>query len=123
MDYQRDEHRMHLIVCHLVFCPKRRKAVLGGAIAQDCERLIRQKCTEKGWQALALAIRPVHVHLFIRVFPTPAAAEVVKEIKGLTSLRQKHPVLLRLPSLWTRSSFASTAGNVSEETIRRSIEA
>jgi putative transposase len=125
MDYQRDEHRVHLIVYHLIFCPKRRKAVLGGTIAQDCDRLIRHKCAEKGWQVLELAIHPDHVHLFVRVFPTHSAAEVVKEVKGLTSheLRKKHPVLLRLPSLWTRSYFASTAGNVSEETIRRYLEA
>jgi putative transposase len=125
MEYQRDEHRVHLIVYHLIFCPKRRKAVLGGVIAQDCERLIRQKCAEKSWQVIELAIHPEHVHLFVRVFPTTSAAEVVKEVKGLTSheLREKHPTLKRLPSLWTRSYFAATAGNVSEETIRRYIAA
>lgn len=125
MDYRRDEHRVHLIVYHLIFCPKRRKAVLGGEIARDCERLIQQKCQEKGWEVLQLAIQPDHVHLFVRVFPTNAAAEVVKEVKGLISheLRRKYPVLMRLPSLWTRSYFASTAGNVSKETIRRYIDA
>jgi REP-associated tyrosine transposase len=116
---------VHLIVYHLIFCPKRRKAVLGGDIARDCECLIRQKCEEKGWMILRLAIQPDHVHLFDRVFPTNSAAEVVKEVKGSTSheLRRKYPVLMRLPSMWTRSYFASTAGNVSEETIRRYIDA
>jgi putative transposase len=110
MDYLRDEHRVHLIVYHLIFCPKRRKAVLGGAIAQDCERLIRHKCAEKGWEVVQLSILPDHVHLFVRVFPTNSAAEVVKEVKGLTShdLREKYAVLRRLPSLWSRSYFAST---------------
>jgi len=31
-------------------------------------------------------------------------------------------VLLKLPSMWTRSYFVSTAGNVSSETIRKYIE-
>lgn len=125
MEYQRDEHRVHLIVYHLIFCPKRRKKVLGGSIAEDCDCLIRQKCADKGWEVFQLAIQLDHVHLFVRVFPTTSAAEVVKEVKGLTSheLREKHPVLKKLPSLWTRSYFAATAGNVSEETIRRYIEA
>lgn len=125
MEYIRDEHRVHLIVFHVVFCPKRRKAILGGSIAAECERLIREKCLEKGWTIVELAIKPDHVHLFVRVFPTTSAAEVVKEVKGLTSheLRQKFPVLLKLPSLWTRSYFASTAGNVSAETIQRYIDA
>jgi len=49
----------------------------------------------------------------------------VKECKGITShdLRQKHPVLKRLPSLWTRSYFAATAGNVSAEAIHRYLAA
>jgi putative transposase len=50
---------------------------------------------------------------------------VVKQCKGITSrrLRQQFKHLLKLPSLWTRSYFASTAGNVSAETIRRYIDA
>lgn len=125
MEYRRDEHRMHLIVYHLVFCPKRRKAVLVGEIAKDCGTLIRRKCEQRGWDVLALEVMPDHVHLFVRTWPTDAASEVVKEVKGLTSheLRLKHPALLKMPSLWTRSYFASTAGNVSQETIRRYIEA
>ncbi len=125
MEYQRDEHRIHLIIYHLVWTPARRKAVLVNAIATECQALIQQKCVEQGWQVLELAIQPDHVHLFVRVFPTTSAAEVVKECKGLTSriLRQKYPQLKKIPSLWTRSYFASTAGNVSKETIARYIAA
>jgi putative transposase len=125
MEYQRDEHRVHLIVYHLIFCPKRRKAVLTGTVAEDCRQLIETKCGEKGWRVLQLAIQPDHVHLFVRVFPTTPASEVVKEVKGLTSheLRAKYRDLRKLPSLWTRSYFSSTAGNVSQETIQRYIEA
>ena len=125
MDYQRDEHRVHLIVYHLIWCPKRRKAVLVGTVAQECERLIRTKCEQLDWTILEIAVQADHVHLFVRVFPTNAASEVIKEVKGFTAheLRAQYPSLKRLPSFWTRSSFASTAGNVSQETIQRYIEA
>ena len=124
LQFLRDEHRVNLIVYHLIWTPKRRKAVLHGLVAQDCESLIRQKCTEHGWEILRIAVMPDHVHLFVRVRPNNSAAEVVKECKGLTShhLREKYPFLKKLPSLWTRSYFASTAGNVSQETIQRYIE-
>ena len=124
MEYQRDEHRVHLILYHIVFCPKRRKPVLVGSVAKDVERLIRLKCEEQGWGVVALEIMPDHVHLFVRAWPTTSAAEVVKQVKGITSheLRGKYPHLLKLPSLWTRSYFASTAGNVSQEAIRRYID-
>jgi putative transposase len=125
MNYQRDEHRIHLIVYHLIWCPKRRKPVLTGDVAKECRKLIDGKCQEHGWTVLELAIQPDHVHLFVRAWPTDSAAEIVKECKGLTSsrLRKQFPHLLRLPSLWTRSYFASTAANVSADTIQRYIEA
>ena len=125
MDYTRDEYRVHLIVYHLVWTPKRRKAVLVGEVGADCRVLIESQCTQKSWTILELAIQPDHIHLFIRVFPTPSAAEVVKECKGVTSheLRKKYKHLLTLPSLWTRSHFASTACNVSAQTIQRYVEA
>ena len=125
MEYQRDEHRVHLIVYHLVWTPKRRKAVLTGPVAAECQRLIEQKCAEQGWHIIELAIQPDHVHLFVRVWPSDAASEVVRQIKGFTSheLRGKYPQLRKLPSLWTRSYFASSTGNVSSETVKRYIAA
>ncbi|BCL84737.1 IS200/IS605 family transposase ISH22 [Ktedonobacteria bacterium brp13] len=124
--YQRDEHRVHLIVYHLIWCPRRRKAILTGAIKERCQQLIEEKCQEKGWNILTLAIQPDHIHLFVRVWPSDSAAEVVKELKGITSffLRKEFTsILKKLPSTWTRSYFASTAGTVSAETIQRSIDA
>jgi putative transposase len=42
------------------------------------------------------------------------------QLKGATSfaLREEFPQLEKMPSLWTRSFFVSTAGNVSSETIK-----
>lgn len=124
--YQRDEHRVHLIVYHLIWCPRRRKAILTGAIKERCQQLIEEKCQEKGWNILTLAIQPNHIHLFVRVWPSDSAAEVVKELKGVTSffLRKEFTsILKKLPSTWTRSYFASTAEAVSTETIQCYIDA
>ena len=125
INYQRDEQRVYRIVYHLVWTPKRRKAVLTGSVAVDCQALVEKKCAEKGWEILELAIQPDHVHLFVQAWPTTSAAEIVKECKGVTSheLRKKYPILHRLPSLWTRSYFAATAGDVSSEAIQRYIAA
>ena len=125
MDYIRDEHRVHLIVYHLVWCPKRRKSVLTGEVKTECEKLIREKCDQMSWEVLEIAIQPNHIHLFVRVFPTIPASLVVKECKGITGyfLRKKFKELLKLPCMWTKSYFASTAGNVSSETIQKYIEA
>lgn len=126
LKYQRDEHRVHLIVYHLIWCPRRRKPVLTGKIQERLQQLIEEKCQEKGWVILTLALQLDHVHLFVRVWPSDSAAWVVKEIKGLSSRRlgqEFSSVFSKLPSVWTRSYFASTAGNVSQEVIQRYIDA
>jgi putative transposase len=125
MDYQRDEHRVHLIVYHLIWCPKRRKPVLVGQVAARCRELIEGKCAVHGWDIRALAVPPGHIHLFVRVWPSDSAAEVVKECKGVTlfALRKEFPQLRKLPAIWTRSYFAATAGNVSQDTIQRYLDA
>ena len=94
-------------------------------MAKRCRELIAGKCADRGWDILALVIQPDHIHFFVRVWPSDSPAEVVKECKGSTTfhLRNEFPHLLKLPSTWARSYFASTAGNVSQETIQRYIDA
>ena len=123
MKYVADSHRVHLVAYHLVWCPRRRKRALVGAVARDCERIIREVCMEHGWGAIRLAVRPDHVHLFVRADPSTAAHEIARAVKGRTSrvLRDTHRELLKMPSLWTRSYFCSTVGNVSQATVDRYI--
>jgi putative transposase len=124
--YQRDEHRVHLIVYHLIWCPKRRKPILVGNLRDRCQELLEATCKEKGWDILTLAIQPDHIHIFVRVWPSDSASEVVKELKGSTSFvlrKEFEPLLSKLPSLWTRSFFASTADAVSAQTIQEYLDA
>ena len=125
LEYTRDEHRIHLIVYHLIWCTKRRKQVLVNNIKEECEQLIKEKCEQNAWQVLELAVQPDHVHLFVRAFPTIPAYDIIKECKGITSyvLRNKYKELKKIPCLWTKTYFASTAGNVSSEIIKKYIEA
>lgn len=126
LEYQRDEHRVHLIAYHLIWCPRRRKSILVGKMKERCQYLIEAKCKEQGWLILSLAIQPDHIHVCVRVWPANSAADVVKQLKGVTSFslrKEFQEVTSKLPSLWTRSYFASTAGNVSKETIQRYIDA
>lgn len=120
MDYRHDRHSVHL-----VWCPKRRKPVLVGEVAERLRAILREVAVENPWDILELAINPDHVHLFVRGSPATPAAKMVRAFKGRSSrlLRQEFPHLLKLPSLWTRSYFVSTADSVSQETIRRYIEA
>jgi len=117
--------KIFLIQYRLVWCPKRRKPVLAGEVKDRLEQIIRQVADELGVKVLELAINPDHVHLFISAYPTIPIRKIVGRIKGgsLNILRREFPELLKPPSLWTRSYYASTIGDVSKEAIEKYIEA
>jgi putative transposase len=122
-DYRHTTTSVSLINYHLIFCPTRRRKVLVNAVKVRLDSILREVLTELDCTVLALEIMPDHLHLFVSAPPTLAPHQIVRRIKGRSSriLRQEFPHLLRLPSLWTRSYFASTAGNVSSQTIQRYI--
>ena len=110
---------------HLVWCPKYRRRVLGGRVARRCGELLEQIADEHGWQIVAKEVMPDHVHLFVRVGPTDAPAQVVRAFKGRTArvLRQEFPHLRNHAKvLWSPPYFVASVGYVSESTVRRYIE-
>ena len=96
-----------------------------GSIKQRLDVLIQDTARVLDCEVLSLAIEPEHVHLFINCPPDTAPSELMHRIKGRTArfLRQEFPELMKLPSMWTRAYFVSTAGNVSSLTIQKYIEA
>jgi putative transposase len=99
--------------------------VLVGPVAGRLQELIGQKCDERGWTIVALEVMPDHVHLFVKADPEASPSYLANQFKGMTSrvLRQEFPALRkRLPTLWSRSYFASTVGNVNAATIKRYID-
>jgi putative transposase len=122
-NYRQKRTSVTFINYHFVWCPKRRKKVLTGSIAKRLEALLYEKAYELNCQIIALEIMPNHVHLFISTPPNLAPDQVMFRLKGYTSriLRKEYPQLLKLPSLWTRSYYCGTAGNMSSETIKKYI--
>jgi putative transposase len=123
-NYIHEQHSVHHILYHIIFCPKRRKKVLVGEVADRLKQIMHEVANEHEWQITTLAIQPDHVHLFIQSNPYTRPDDIARFIKGRSSheLRGAFPHLLTLPSLWTRSTFYSTAGFVSQETIQNYIE-
>ena len=62
-----------------------------------------------------MAIQPGHVHLLI----TGTSNKIIQQAEGYTSRTRRDESDFGLPSLWTRSCFVSSAGEVSSQTIER----
>ncbi len=98
--------------------------MLKGAIAERLQELIYETAQQINCKVLAVEIMPDHVHLFLNCPPNLSPAEIMFRIKGRSAhaLRQEFPdPLMKMPSMWTRSYFCSTAGNVSSSTIEKYI--
>ncbi len=120
-------HSTYLLMYHMVWCPKYRRRVLVGSVADRLKAILLDVATEREWEVIAQEVMPEHVHLFASAPPTVSPTDLVKVFKGVSArlLLKEFPLLARRTgrgTLWAPSYFVGTAGNVSAETVRRYIE-
>jgi putative transposase len=122
-EYRNTTTTVSLINYHFVFCPRYRRKALVKDVDSRFREILKEICDEHDLLIVALEVMPDHVHLFVNAPPSISPSGIMAKVKGVTSrkLRQEFEHLRHLPSLWTRSFFCSTAGNVSSETIQRYI--
>jgi putative transposase len=121
--YSRERTSVHNLHYHFVWCPKYLKPVLTDEVADRLDQRIEEKADELDLNILRLAIQPDHVHLFITGTPKLAPNKIIQQVKGYTSRNLREEFDFGLPSLWTRSYFVSSAGEVSSQTIEEYIKA
>ena len=116
----------HRILTHLVWCPKYRRRVLIGEVAERINQLFIQCCEINHWELHELAINKDHVHLLIQTKTSETIAEVVQRLKGGSSrvIRQEFPKLEEFlwgDSFWADGYFAESIGAKNEAVIRKNI--
>jgi REP element-mobilizing transposase RayT len=124
-EYRRTSTTVSLINYHFVFCPRYRKKIfLNTKIEQRFKELVKEICNDLNIDMIAIETDKDHSHMFLNALPSISPADIMAKIKGITSkqLREEFKHLAHMKSLWTRSYFVSTAGNVSSETIKRYVE-
>ena len=123
--YTRKQTCVYMINYHFVFCPRYRRKIFDiESVEERFKELVEERCKKDGIEIIAMECDRDHAHLFLACTPIQSPAWVMKEIKECTgrTLRQEIEKLFRMPNLWTRSYFVSTAGEVSSETIKRYVE-
>ena len=123
--YRHTKTTVSLINYHFVFCPRYRRKIFNiPGVEQRFKDLVYEVCELNHIDIMAMECHVDHVHMFVSAMPDMSIPEIMRLIKGATSfkLRQEFLPLQAMPSLWTRSYFVSTAGNVSSETIKWYVE-
>ena len=124
-EYKRTSTTVSMLNYHFVFCPRyRRKIFLIDGLEDRFKESVLQICEQNQMEVLAMECHVDHVHLFLSALPKYSPADIMRIVKENTSrvLLSEFSDILRSPTVWTRSYFVSTAGNVSSETIRRYVE-
>lgn len=123
--YRTTQTTVSLINYHFVFCPRYRRKIFNiHNVEERFKTLVKEKCKELDIEIIAIECDKDHTHMFLNCLPTLSPADIMQKIKGVTSrvLRDEFPELMKMPNLWTRSYFVSTAGNISSETIKKYVE-
>lgn len=123
--YRRTRTTVSLINYHFVFCPRyRRKIFLIPNVEERFKQMVKFICEEIEIDIIAIECDKDHTHMFLNRLPMFSPSDIMQKIKGGTSkvLRAEFLELSKMPSLWTRSYFVSTAGSVCSETIKKYVE-
>lgn len=86
--------------------------------------MVKEKCEKLEIDIIFIECNKDHTHIFLNCLPTLSPADIMKYLKGYTSklLREEFEHLSKMPSLWTRNYFVSTAENISNQTIKMYVE-
>jgi putative transposase len=125
MEYKSNNHVVYSCKYHVVWCPKYRRKVLTGEVAERLQVLIRESAAGQHSEIIELEIMPDHVHLLVEIDPQYGIHRLIKQIKGISSrvLRHEFPkIKSRLPTLWSNSYFVSTVGGAPLAIIKQYIE-
>lgn len=109
---------------HLIFCPKYRRNILSGEVAERLKTIVAETSSELNCEILELEIMPDHVHLLVEIPPPVGIITYISKVKGRSArlLRQEFPFLKkRLPCLWTSSYFCSTIGGAPLEVVKQYV--
>ena len=123
--YKSTGHLVYSCQYHVIFCPKYRRKVLVPPIDQALKDLFLETAAQYDFSILDMEVMPDHVHLIVECNPRFGIMECVHKLKGFSSrrMRGEFPELKRrLPTLWTRSAFISSAGSVSLAVVQQYIE-
>ena len=123
MKYRSGSHTKYNIEYHFVWVTKYRYQVLKGDVGFRVRDLVRQTCEHLELEILKGVISKDHVHLLVSAPPTISASNIMKRIKGRSSIKlfQEFPQLKKRywgQHFWARGYFCVTAGELTEGMIK-----
>lgn len=124
-NYRKTNTTVFMIHYHFVFCPRYRRKLFDDEMFENrFKEIVQEICDDLDIMVFSIECDRDHTHMSLSALPSISASDIMARIKGVSSkrLREEFSYLQHLSSLWTRSFFASTAENVSNELVRQYVE-
>ena len=127
MEYRYGSHTVYNIEYHFVWVTKYRYKVLVGDVGNRVRELVRQTCEAFEIKILKGAVSKDHVHILVSCPPVMAPSEIMRRVKGRTSMKlfEEFPVLRKRywgQHFWARGYFCATVGQMTDEMIKEYLE-
>ena len=123
--FRKLSHSIYQCKYHVVFCPKYRRRIFRGEIADFTGSQIRALLGQKdAIEVLELNVQVDHIHVVLSIPPKYAVSNVMGFLKGKLALRlfQRYERLGRRGRpVWSRGYCVSTVG-LDEDQIRRYVQ-
>lgn len=100
---------------HIVFAPKYRRQVIYKNIRTDVGQILATLCKRKGIEIIEAEAMQDHIHMLVRIPPKYSVSEVMRYLKGKSSLMifEKHANLKYKYGnrhFWCRGYYVDTVG-------------
>lgn len=126
--YYSSEHLVYKCHYHVIFCPKYRHKIIINEVEKRFKELCYEIAGNYDFEIIEMETMSDHIHMLISCNPRFGIMACIQYIKSITAkiLYKEFPYIkqnyLWGGKFWSRSSFISTVGSVSLETVKAYIE-
>ena len=126
-EFRKCSHTVSWLSVHIVWVTKYRYHVLKGDVQVRCRDLLVQICNSENVKILKGVVSKDHVHMHIEYPPSLSISNLVKRLKGRTSimLQKEFPELGKKywgRHFWAIGFGAWSTGNITDEMVQEYLE-
>jgi len=125
--FRKSSHTVSWLSVHIVWVTKYRYHVLKGDVQIRCRDLLVQICNSENVKVLKGVVSKDHVHMHIEHPPSLSISNLVKRLKGRTSIMLQQEFTELGKRYWGRHFWAIgfgawSTGNITDEMVQEYLE-
>lgn len=126
-DFRKSSHTVSWLSVHIVWVTKYRYHVLKGNVQLRCRDLLVQICNSENVKILKGVVSKYHEQMYVEYPPSLSISNLVKRLKGRTSLmlQKEFPELGKKywgRHFWAIGFGAWSTGNITDEMVQQYLE-